>query len=886
MEHPAPSGSPLERGSTVGPYTILGRLGSGGMGDVYRARDARLAREVAIKVVRPIFTGEPDRLARFRREARILASLNHRHIAAIYGLEDSGSTPALVMELIEGPTLAERIGQGRLPLDEALSIARQTADALEYAHEHGVVHRDLKPANVKVTGDGSVKVLDFGLARALETEAAAAEEAATQTATAGISEAGTVVGTAAYMSPEQASGKPVDRRTDVWTFGCLLYEMLTGERVFRGETTTDTLAAVMRAEPDWTRLPQTTPPEVRALLRRALQKEPRQRLQAIGDARIALEETIAGGARSDDAPGRARGRMPWLAPALAGIAVAAVAASFVLWSRTPTLPPQPVTRFTIALPPGQKLAGLDRRALAFSADGREIAYVATVGGEGAPRIYVRRMDTGATRPIAGTEGASIPFFSPDGRSLGFFADGRLLTVPVRGGPPQALADVASPWGADWSANHTIVFAPYSSAIQEVPDGSGDAPRPLSRLEPGENGHTWPSFLPGGQAFLFAADSSAGSHGTAVQATTPGEHTVVSQGQGEVWPAYLPSGHLVYRQTGNLMAARFDLRRRRVIGEAVQALANVQQYAVSASGSLAYVPGSPMGPRHRLALVDRDGTPHVIESAAPDDYYQPRLSPAGDRIVVDLKGQVYLLDLTRGTLAPFTTHGTNKHALWTRDGTRLIFMADEGATGAWHIVWQAADGSGRPVSLTENTGTGLDVPYSLAPDGRLSFARLVSTAGTEFWTLDTRKARTGSVPRPRRFTQIPTASDGGPQFSPDGHWLTYAGPDASGHQQNLRAGLPRPRGRAPDLDRRRQRASVESRPQLAADGALLPSRPGHGRRGDRHARRVRRGRPARPLFRRLPPGQHRLRARQLRRLGGRPAAPDGRARAGAAAGHRD
>jgi eukaryotic-like serine/threonine-protein kinase len=483
MEPHTDSPNPLRSGARLGPYTILGRLGSGGMGEVYRARDPKLERDVAVKVLLPGFATHPERLARFQREARVLASLNHPHIAGIFGLEDSGGTPALIMELVEGPTLADRLVQGPIPIEETLSMARQMADGLEYAHEQGIVHRDLKPANVKVGSDDSLKILDFGLAKALDTDEPSAHKANSSTVTWMATQAGMLLGTAAYMAPEQAKGKPVDRRADVWAFGCVLYEMLTGTVAFCGETVTDTLAAVVREEPDWTRLPAGTPPQLGTLLRRCLQKDPRQRLQAIGDARIALDEILSDPAASASRPERAQRSKSWLAAGLAGGLLGAIGAGLVVWNlKSSQVPPRPVTRFTIALHKDQRLAGLDKTALALSADGNQLAYVATTAAAtGTQQIYLRAMDGTQARPLPGTEGSTNPFFSPDGQWLGFFADGKLKKIPVKGGVAETLTEVVNALGASWSTDHTIAFAPYASAVQQVSDNGG-TPQPLTRFD--------------------------------------------------------------------------------------------------------------------------------------------------------------------------------------------------------------------------------------------------------------------------------------------------------------------------------------------------------------------------------------------------------------------
>jgi eukaryotic-like serine/threonine-protein kinase len=451
---------PVPIGSRLGPYEILSAIGAGGMGEVYRARDTKLGRDVAIKVLPEAFSRDADRMARFQREAKLLATLTHPNIAAIHTLEDSGSARALVMELAEGPTLSDRIAQGAIPIDDTLRIARQICDALEYAHEKGIVHRDLKPANIKIAPDNTVKILDFGLAKAMESGPSAEDIANSPTLSRLATQTGVLLGTAAYMSPEQAKAKPVDRRADIWAFGCVLYEMLTGKKAFDGDAVTETLAAVLKNEPDWSQLPAATPPHVRILLRRCLQKDVRQRLQAIGDARISLDEVLSG-APEDAASLAAVGRhatRSWLWPGLVlgSLLVGAAVAGVAAWNLKP-LPPRRVTRFTITLPLGQHLAGLDQPALALSPDGSELAYIATDQAGDPRQIYLWPMESAEAKPISGTEGASTPFFSPDGQWLGFFASGKLKKIPVSSGSAEDLANVGITFGATWGSQGTIAY---------------------------------------------------------------------------------------------------------------------------------------------------------------------------------------------------------------------------------------------------------------------------------------------------------------------------------------------------------------------------------------------------------------------------------------------
>jgi serine/threonine protein kinase/Tol biopolymer transport system component len=787
----------LSTGTQLGPYEILSAIGAGGMGEVYRAHDTKLGRDVAIKVLPEAFAHDPERLSRFQREAKMLASLNHPNIAAIYGLEEDAIKSYLVMELVPGETLQERIRrEGPVPVEEALSIARQIAEALEVAHEKGIVHRDLKPANVKVTPEGKVKVLDFGLAKAFAGDTAGSDPATSPTLSVAATMQGMILGTAAYMSPEQARGKAVDKRTDIWAFGCVLYELLTGKQTFQGEAVTEILAAVLKGEPDWQTLPRSTPTKIRDLLRRCLQKDMNRRVRDAGDVRIEIEEALAAPASSESispatsvlAPGR---RM--LILSLGMLLLGAVVTGLAVWNLkpSPSPPPRPVSRTVIALPPGQQLAvaglGSGGLALALTPDGTHLAYVAAQGGT--QQLYLRALDSLEAKPIPGTEGAVNPFFSPDGQWLGFFAGGKLKKVSVNGGAALTLGDAVNPGGASWGSQGMIAFSPTSvGVLQQVPDAGG-APQPLTRFEKGELAHRWPEFLPGGQAVLFAGGFFGGSK-IAVHAIGKGDrHDLV---QGGTSPHYATSGHLVYLQAGNLMAVPFDPERLAVTGSAIPAVEGVlqspfsgaAQYSFSSTGTLVYVPGDNQSGQSKLVWVNRNGAEQPL--AAPVRVYlHPRLSPDGRRVAVAITeqdAQVWLYDL-RENWTRLTFGGNNTlFPAWTPDGKRIAFSSAK--DGPNNLFWQLADGSGGLERLT--TSEYLQAPNSWSPDGQLlAFIEVNPTTGRDIWVL-----RLGDR-KAQPFLRTPF-NETAPRFSPDGRWLAYVS-DESGRNEIYVQSYPGPGG---------------------------------------------------------------------------------------------
>jgi serine/threonine-protein kinase len=786
-------------GTRLGPYEILSAIGAGGMGEVYRAHDTKLARDVAIKVLPANFVNDPERLSRFQREARMLAALNHPNIATIYGLEQSGGVTCLVMELVPGETLSDRLKRGPLGIEEALKIAVQIAEALEAAHEKQIIHRDLKPANVKVTPEGKVKVLDFGLAKAYAGDATTEDIGNSPTMSAAATMQGVILGTAAYMSPEQARGKVCDKRTDIWAFGCVLYELLTAKQAFHGESTPEILAAVLKEDPDWQALPEPTPPAVLALLRRCLQKDVNRRVRDAGDIRIEIEESLAVPAtRETGRPVkgiRALGRRP-LILGLGSVLFGAAISGIAIWNLkpAPSLLPRQISRFTITLPPGQQLAGLENGpAVALSPDGTHLAYVARQGGT--QQLYLRSMDSLDSKPIPGTEGATEPFFSPDTQWLGFFASGKLKKVSLSGGTALSLGDAPSPNGATWGSQGIIAFAPINvGAIQQVPDAGGNT-QPLSRIEKkGENTHRWPEFLPGGKALLFAAGLTNTNWTNAQVSVQSGAGEPRNLLQGGMTPRYAPSGHLVYAQGGNLMAVPFNPERLEVTGAASPVadgvlqspVSGAAQYSFSSTGSLVYVPGGIQSAQSTLVWVSRNGTEQPL--AAPSRAYQfPRISPDGRRLAVGISGedsQTWLYDLSRDTLTPFTFGGTvNQNANWTPDGKRIAFQSNR--EGPLNLFWQLADGSGGLERLT--TGEYTQAANSWSPDGQLlAFVEVNPDTGYDIWVL-----RLGDR-KAQPFIQTP-GNESAPRFSPDGRWLAYISDD-SGARETYVQPFPGPGGK--------------------------------------------------------------------------------------------
>ena len=767
------------------------------MGEVYRARDTQLNREVAVKILPDAFSLDPERVARFKREAQLVAALNHQNIAAIYGFEESAH--ALVFELVEGPTLADRITQRPIPLHEALAIASQIADALDAAHERGIIHRDLKPANIKLRADGTVKVLDFGLAKLAESASNEQQAAAgrslspTITSPALMTGAGVLLGTAAYMSPEQARGKVVDKRADIWAFGCVLYEMLTGKRAFDGDEVTDVLAFIITKEPAWEILPAATPAPLRRLLRRCLEKEHKQRLADIADARFELQEARTRpeatdtGAIPQSRPSRARFLLPWL---VTGIAIVALVALLPFWRSSQ---PVPTTRLLSDIGTEASLVIDQGSSLALSPDGRMLTFVAQPAA-GSAQLYVRRLDQLNATPLAGTSGARHPFFSPDALWIAFFADGKLKKVPVGGGTVQTLCDVPQGRGGSWSTDGTIIFAPSSrgpSRLQRV-SAAGGVPQAVTESVEGELVQRFPQVLPGGRAVLYQVTIRPADYETAkviVQPLPSGERRVLRDGG--YFPRYLPSGHLLYMHEGTLFAQSFDVDRLQVSGDPVPAMQGIQiateggsaLYAVSDAGTFAYLPGQvPQSIFAPILWMDRAGRTTTMRAAA-SQWNNPRFSPDGRRLALDIttngNTDVWVYDWERDQMLRLTNDPAEEgKPVWTPDGSRIVFASRRAGGAASDLYWQRADGSTRAEPLLE--GPVSRVPGSWHRNGKvLAFTEVGPGTPEDLMTvtIDGDERSGWKVGKPQPF--LTTASrQFEPMFSPDGRWIAYHS-DSSG-----------------------------------------------------------------------------------------------------------
>jgi serine/threonine-protein kinase len=767
----------LSPGTRLGVYEITAPIGEGGMGQVYRATDTALGRQVAIKILPEAFASDPERLARFEREAKTLASLNHPHIAAIYAIEKSTGQHALVMELVEGDDLSQRIARGAIPIDEALPIAKQIADALETAHAAGIVHRDLKPANIKVRSDGMVKVLDFGLAKALDPVAGSGDLANSPTLTFAATQAGVILGTAAYMSPEQVRGKAADKRADIWAFGAVLYEILTGRRAFQGEDISLTLAEVMKSEPDWTLLPADVSVGIRAVLKRCLQKDPRQRLHDIADVRLLMDEAAVD--RPDTAAVAPRRRWPIaIAIGIAAATIAVAAAAIVLNGRSEV--PLPVMRATFALPDDQVFTNTGRQVVAISPDGSQFAYVANA------RLYIRPLAALDATPIPGTEesaGVLNPVFSPDGRSIAFWSPNTIKRISVGGGPAVPICEASRPYGMSWNGD-TILFGQGGDGIKQVSAGGGK-PQTLVTVRPGEIAHG-PQMLPGGQAVLFTIASEEGddrwdkAH-IVVQPLAGGARKTIIEGGSDA--RYLPTGHLLYAYQGILFAVPFDLGRLETKGDAVPVVEGVLRatipdvnsgaahFDVSNAGLLIYAAGSESIAGRSLAFIDGRGGIERL-NLPPGLYETPRVSPDGKRIAysntMGSDRSIYIYDLS-SSASPrrLTFGGHSRFPVWSPDGLRVAFQSDR--DGDLAIFWKRADGTDAGERLTRPEPGTSHSPNAWSPQGDALVYTVFKDSVYSAWRFSVRERKAEPL------SGVTTPLGGGmpqPSFSPDGQWLAY------------------------------------------------------------------------------------------------------------------
>lgn len=781
----------IPTGTIIGGYEVLSLLGAGGMGEVYRARDTKLKREVALKVIPDAFAHDTERMVRFTREAELLAALNHVNIAAIYGIEEARDHRALILELIDGDTLANRIARGPVPAAEAIRIALQIAEALEAAHERNIIHRDLKPANIKINSQGVIKVLDFGLARALEDPLDPGNQSNSPTMSLVGTRAGIILGTAGYMAPEQARGKPADRRADIWAFGVVLFEMLSGGQAFAGETVSDTLAKVLEREPDWGRLPSGTPVALRRLVQRCLTKSVRDRLQAIGDARTALQEVLANPVAAAEPTATKSGGwlrlLPWaLGPLLLAIG----------WLAKPTPPPaeRAISRFEFALPAGQALVHEFRHPAEISPDGTRIAFVGqAVQGSTPPtapsRLYVRSLDQWDATAVPGTDGATNPFFSPDGKWLGFATNPRsagteLKKVALTGGAPVPLVKTGFVYGVTWGADGTIVYAERLGGLKLIREAGGDATA-FTELDAhaSEVSHRLPHFLPDGTAVLFTVlrykditPNWAQAQVWAKSLKTGQRKLIVENG---VDARYAGNGWLVFARLGALWAVEFDPVTLSTHGSPVPVLDGVLQsaytanalnttgaagFSLSNTGALLYAPGSiDPPPDSELVWVDRHGTPTPV-GARPKVQLSPRLSPDETRILsseYSVHADVWIYDRARGAETKHTSEGQNAFAIWSPDGSRIAFRSDR--TGPARIYVQGVNSSDA-VPVTDGP---LDTPGSWTADkNELAFVRADLEGRSGIYVV--------SVDHPDQARRLLTSrsSEAYPEFSPNGRWLAY------------------------------------------------------------------------------------------------------------------
>ena len=774
-------------GQTLGTFQIVGKLGQGGMGEVYRARDTRLNRDVALKVLPPAFATDPERLTRFTREAQVLAALNHTNIASIYGMEGS----ALVMELVQGEDLSDIIARGPMPLTEILPIAKQIGDALEAAHEQGIVHRDMKPGNVKVRADGTVKVLDFGLAKALGLEVTGdGDPMNSPTLAVGATRIGMILGTAAYMAPEQARGKTVDRRADIWAFGVILFEMLTGHRAFEGDDVSITLANVLKDDPDWRRLPSDLPPSISRLLRRCLEKDPRRRLSAIADARLELDEQEAPPAIAPQpAASRRRPFAAWPAAALVAATLLGTA-GYVFWPSRSGSASTVSSRLSI-LPPANEHLYPDSAAVAISPDGTMVAFVVgavsgAVSGSDS-QIWVRPLESVLPRRLEDTEGGQLPFWSADSRRIGFFSHGKLKTIAASGGRAETLADTPGARGGTWNAENVIVFAPDAQGPLYKVSATGGKPEQVTTIDPArkEAAHRFPAFLPDGRHFLYS--SLPGKDGKfEIFAGSLDDPSRTDLGALEATPVFAEPGWLMYSRQGVLAALPFDPRALKITGDPVMlddepstvfdpinSFTAAHSVSTSATGSIAYYSAPSINTT--ATWHDVNGGASSVLKVPPGHYETISISPDGTRAIMSRstspsESSLWAVDLLRGGASPLSSGpGRNDVAIWAPDGERVVWAADR--DGPQNLfVKNVSDGA--PERLLYANDTLFKGPVDWSRDGRwILVSQLDAETSQNIWLLDS----SGTTPPTLLIGGRGTDLSG--SLSPDGRWIAYTTNDS-------------------------------------------------------------------------------------------------------------
>ncbi len=759
----------LVPGTRLGPYEILSPLGAGGMGEVYRGRDTKLDRKVAIKILPDTLMHDPERLARFEREAKVLASLNHPNIAQIYAVEQGG----LVMELVAGETL-----RGPLPIETALNYTKQIAEALEAAHEKGIIHRDLKPANIMVTSEGVVKVLDFGLAKAAEESTGANDAANSPTLTMSPTRAGMILGTAAYMAPEQARGQSVDRRADIWAFGCVLYELISGKPAFPGESVADILSAVLKTDPDLS----VVPAPVRKLIARCLTKDRKHRLQAIGDGRILIEELLGGAPQEIEINREAHNLVPWV------VAAAALLASVLLavgWWRGTRLVEHPIMRLSVDL--GPDALKVPYSAPAISPDGTRLVFPVRTS-DGKQILAMRLLSETKSTLLSGTENGSFPFFSPNSSWIGFFADGKMKKISTQGGLPLVLGDAPNPRGADWGVQDDIVLSPNFSGAVSLVSAEGGAREPIDSLQGGTLTHRWPQRLTGSETILFTLSSSTNSFEDASIAALPlrtGKIKILVRGGyfGRYLPTSNSSGHLVYVHEGVLYGVPFDPARLELRGAATPLLedlasdptSGVAEFSFSRAGNFVYQTGRRSVLNWRVSWLDRSGNTKPLISAL-GSYASPRFSPDGKRLaLVRVEGnnrRVFVYDLKRDTISRLSFDAEQTASpIWSPDSQHIVFSFR--SADGFGLGWMRGDGSGEPTRLLDSKNS--VNPNSFLPDGRrLVYSEVDPSSGDNLgWTsvLDISDPEHPKLGKPEPLLR--PYSEFNPTVSPDGHWIAYA-----------------------------------------------------------------------------------------------------------------